>query len=209
MPRPYLVDENNRMDEKRIFYNRQSKRLQGYDYSSPGYYFVTIVSHNRLPIFGEIIQDQIQLSYIGKIVVDCWLEIPKHFQSVTLDEYVVMPNHFHSIVNIIEHQNVGARHEASSFRRQASLYSTNDQNPKPKGSPPKSLSAIIGSFKSEATKRIHKAGLIKDQNIWQRNYYEHVIQDDEDYQRIVEYIRFNPINWEADQESVTNDSLIR
>lgn len=157
MPRPYRVDENNRMDKKRIFYNRQSNRLQGYDYSSPGYYFVTIVSHNRLLIFGEIIQDQIQLSRVGKIVEDCWLEIPKHFQCVTFDEYVVMPNHFHSIVNIVEHQSLGVRY--------APPYSTNNQNANLKGSPPQSLSAIIGSFKSAATKRINKAGLINGQSI--------------------------------------------
>ena len=200
MPRPYVAYEKMLMGNKRIQNNRQSSRLQGYDYSSPGYYFVTIVSNNRLPIFGEILQDQIQLSHIGKIVEDCWLEIPKHFQSVTLDEYVVMPNHFHSIVNIVEYQNVGARH--------ASPYSTNDQNTKSKGTPSQSLGAIIGSFKSAATKRIHKSGLIKDQSIWQRNYYEHVIRDDEDYQRIVDYIVFNPMKWEEDQEFIPIPCLV-
>ena len=193
------------MDEKRISHNRQSNRLQGYDYSSPGYYFVTIVSHNRLPIFGGIISGEVQLNRNGKIVKDCWLEIPKHFQSVTLDEYVIMPNHLHGIVKINENQNVWARHKVSSLRRQASPYSANDQNTKPIGTPSHSLGAIIGSFKSVAAKRIHKAGLIKDQFIWQRNYYEHVIRDDEDYQRIVQYIQFNPINWEEDQEFIANE----
>jgi len=182
------------MDEKRISHNRQSNRLQGYDYSSPGAYFVTIVSRNRLPIFGGIISGEVHVSRIGKIVKDCWLEIPKHFQSVTLDEYVIMPNHLHGIVIIDEHHRVGARH--------ASPNSTNDKNTKPKGTPIQSLGAIIGSFKSAATKRIHKEGLIKDQFIWQRNYYEHVIRDDEDYLRIVEYIQFNPITWENDQEYI-------
>jgi putative transposase len=187
MPRPYVAYEKMLMGNKRIQNNRQSSRLQGYDYSSPGYYFVTLVSHNRLPIFGEIIQDQIQLSHIGKIVEDCWLEIP---------------NHFHSIVNIVEHQNVGERHKVSRNRRQASPYSANDQSTKPIGTPSHSLGAIIGSFKSAATKRLHKLGLYKDQSVWQRNYYEHVIRDDEDYQRIVEYIQLNPVNWEDDQEYI-------
>ena len=182
------------MDEKRISHNRQSNRLQGYDYSSPGYYFVTIVSHNRLSIFGEIIQSQILLSRVGKIVEDCWLEIPKHFQHVTLDEYVIMPNHFHSIVNIGKHQRV-ARHKVSSIRRQASPILSEGQASIPKGPPPQSLCAIIGSFKSAATKQVRLLGLSSQKTIWQRNYYEHVIRDDEDYQRIVEYIQFNPINW--------------
>jgi putative transposase len=107
-----------------------------------GINFFTIVSHNRLPIFGEFIQVQIQLSYIGKIVEVCWLEIP---------------NHFHSIVNIVEHQTVGMRHKVSSLRRQASPYSTHDQNTKPIGTPSHSLGAMIGSFKSAATQHIHQS----------------------------------------------------
>jgi putative transposase len=199
----------SRMDEKRISHNRQSNRLQGYDYSSPGYYFVTIVSHNRLPIFGGIISGEAQLNRNGKIVKDCWLEIPKHFQSVTLDEYVIMPNHLHGIVKINENQNVGARHKVSSIRRQASPYSINDKNTKPKRTPIQSLGAIFGSFKSAVTKQIHPLGLCEHTSVWQRNYYEHVIRDNEDYQRIVECIQFNPINSEDDQEFVPNDSLIR
>jgi putative transposase len=191
------------MDQKRITHKRQSHRLKDYDYSSPGYYFVTIVSYRRLLFFSEIVAGEIQLRHIGKIVEKCWLEIPKHFQSVTLDEYVVMPNHFHSIVNIVEHQNVGARHIVSSLRRQASPYSANDQNTKPMGT--HSLGAIIGSFKSATTKQVRRLGLTNQKSIWQRNYYEHVIRDDEDYQRFVQYIQFNPINWEEDQEFIPSE----
>jgi putative transposase len=103
------------MGNKRISYNRQSNRLQGYDYSSSGAYFVTIVSCQRLMLFDEATTGEMHFNRIGRIIEDCWLKIPKHFQSVTLDEYVVMPNHFHSVVNIVEHQNVGATH-ASPLR---------------------------------------------------------------------------------------------
>lgn len=194
MPRPYRVDENNRMDKKRIFYNRQSNRLQGYDYSSPGYYFVTIVSHNRLLIFGEIISGEVQLSQIGKIVENCWQAIPLHFKSVSLDAYVIMPNHLHGIVKINEKRNVGATH--------ASPFLSKGPDSIPKGPSPQSLCAIIGSYKSAATKRTHKAGLINGQSIWQRNYFEHIIRDDEDYERIIEYIQTNPLNWEMDEEFI-------
>jgi len=189
------------MDQKFKTHNRQSYRLQDYDYSCPGLYFVTIVSYKRLPIFSEIVAGEIQLSQIGKIVEGSWKDISLHFPDVSVEAYVIMPNHLHGIVKINEKRNVGATHASPSL--------TKGQDSIPKGPPPQSLSAIIGSFKSAATKRSHKAGLIKDQFIWQRNYYEHIIRDDEDYQRIVEYIQYNPLNWVNDQEFVTIDSLIR
>ena len=79
------------------------------------------------------------------------------------------------------------------------------KNTKPIGTPSHSLGAIIGSFKSAAKKHIHKAGLIKDHIVWQRNFYEHIIRDDEDDQRIVQYTQFNPINWKEDQEFIANE----
>jgi hypothetical protein len=79
------------------------------------------------------------------------------------------------------------------------------QNTKPKEPPPQSLSAIVGSSKSAATKRMNKRGLINNQSIWQRHYYENVIRINEDYHRIVEHIQFNPTNWEEDQEFIPND----
>jgi len=188
------------MDEKRISYNRQSNRLQGYDYSSPGYYFVTIVSHNRLSIFGEIVSGEVQLNQIGDIVERCWKDIPLHFPDVSLEAYVIMPNHHHGIVKINENQNVGTMSETSPFL-------TKGQDFIPKGSSPRSLGAIIGSFKSATTKQVHRFGLTNHKTIWQRNFYEHVIRDDEDYQRIVEYVQFNPINWEGDQEFFANEPL--
>jgi putative transposase len=201
MPRPYVAQKLIRMDENGMYHNRKSNRLPCYDYATPGAYFITIVSYRRLPIFGEIISGEIQLSQIGEIVEGCWVDIPLHFTDASIDAYVIMPNHLHGIVKINEKRNVGATH--------ASPILTKGQDSIPIGPPPQSLSAIIGSLKSAATKGIHRAGLMKNQSIWPRNYYEHVIRDDKDYQRIVEYIQFNPINWEDDQEFVPNDSLIR
>ncbi|MBW6467521.1 MAG: hypothetical protein K0B06_13520 [Brevefilum sp.] len=147
------------MDQKRIPHKRQSHRLKDYDYSSPGLYFVTIVSYKRLPFFSEIVAGEIKLSQIGKIVEGCWLDTYSHFQDVSLEAYVIMPNHLHGIVKINEKRTVGATSKTSPFltKRKDSI---------PKGPPPQSLSAIIGSFKSAATKHIHKAGLTKDQFIW-------------------------------------------
>jgi putative transposase len=190
------------MNQKCKIRNRQSYRLQDYDYSYPGSYFVTIVSYKRWPIFSEIVDGEIRLNHIGKIVEDCWKETHKHFIYVSVNTYAIMPNHLHGIVKIHGKRSVVATSKTPPIF-------INGQDSIPKGPSPQSLSAIIGSFKSAATKRIHKSGLIKDQFVWQRSFYEHVIRDDEDYHRIVQYIQFNPHNWENDQEFFPMDLLIR
>ena len=77
---------------------RKSIRLKDYDYSQPGEYFVTICTHSHECILGKIIQGEMQLNIVGKIAEKCWREIPKHFQNVELDEYVIMPNHIRGII---------------------------------------------------------------------------------------------------------------
>ena len=116
------------MNQKFKTHNRQSFRLQDYDYSSCGLYFVTIVSYKRLTIFSEIVDGEIKLSQIGKIVEGCWVDISLHFQDVSLEAYVFMSNHLHGIVKINENQNVGARHKVSSMRRQASPLHMNQKS---------------------------------------------------------------------------------
>ncbi|MDY6846166.1 MAG: transposase [Chloroflexota bacterium] len=163
--------------------HRKNIRLKDYDYSSAGYYFVTIVSNKRKNIFGNIIEGEIELNLLGMIVKKTWREIPQHFPYIEIDSYVVMPNHFHGIIIINE---VGARH--------ASPLQT-------KSYP---LGVVVGSFKSAVTKRIHGMGLMDQKRIWQRNYYEHIIRDEDDYQQIVDYIASNPFNWENDHENPEN-----
>lgn len=93
------------MSEKfRDKYRIPSTRLQNWDYSENGYYFITICTKERRYYFGEIINNKIQLSEIGKIIQHYWLEIPKHFLFVKLDEFAIMPNHVHGIL-IIKNNN--------------------------------------------------------------------------------------------------------
>jgi len=167
------------MPDEATTYHRRSIRLKKFDYSSPGAYFVTVVSYKRANIFGSITCGEVLLSQSGEIAKNTWREIPIHFPYVTIDTYVIMPNHLHGIINIVE-----ATH--------ASPLPVNIRQP---------LGVIIGSFKSAATKRIHRAGLLKHKQIWQRNYYDHIIRDDNDYEQIYEYIESNPINWEFDHEN--------
>jgi REP element-mobilizing transposase RayT len=168
---------------------RKPIRLKDYDYSWAGYYFVTVVSHQRKKSFGEIVEGEMNLNQIGLIVEETWQEIPNHFPYVEVDVHVVMPNHFHGI--IIIQDVVGAQHAAPL--------------PKNKDVQPQPLWVIVRSFKSSVTKRVHDLGLLSQEKIWQRGYYEHIIRDEQDYKKIYEYIEANPINWSLDEENIAGD----
>ena len=166
--------------------HQRSILLKEYDYSQPGAYFVTIAAFQHECLFGEIINQELRLNEYGKIAEECWRTIPEHFPNVELGAYVAMPNHVHGIIVIHENKSlpsVGARH-ASPLR--------------PHGAKPNSLGAIVGSFKSAVTKRIGQ------KNIWQRNYYEHIIHNEKEWDKIHRYIESNPVNWELDNETPLN-----
>lgn len=188
------------MNRSLSFRQRRSIRLPEYDYASRGAYFVTVVSHKRMDIFGEIQAEMIILSLIGNIVDECWHAIPNHFPKVNVDQFVVMPNHVHGILIISADVTVGATHESPLRQKPLLQQKQSQQQKRAKGPPPGSLGAIIGLFKSSVTKRVHQIGISSPEQIWQRNYYEHIIRDEQDYQKICEYILSNPSNWEIDKE---------
>jgi len=168
-------------------HNRRSIRLKEYDYSQPGAYFVTVCTWRRENLFGEVLDGEVRLNERGRIVDECWNEIPEHFPQVELDTFVVMPNHIHGIIVIKGNDDVGvgATH-ASPLRKKS-------------GPTPKSLGAMVGSFKSAVARRIQvKFG---GTGIWQRNYYEHIIRDEKEWDLIRRYIESNPDNWEQDEEN--------
>jgi REP element-mobilizing transposase RayT len=170
-------------------HHRRSIRIKEYDYTSPGAYFVTLVTYQRDCLFGEIQNGEMILNDFGSIADECWRAIPDHFPFVELGAYVIMPNHVHGIIVIRE--SVGARHASP-------LQNT------PRGPAPHSLGTIVGSYKSAVTRRIgreHNATAI-----WQRNYYEHIIRNDKDLQRITDYIETNPLRWNEDDENPVNIS---
>lgn len=171
-------------------HHRRSIRIKEYDYTSPGAYFVTLVTYQRDCLFGEIRDAKMASNDLGSIADECWRAIPDHFPFVELGAYVIMPNHVHGIIVIRE--SVGARHVCPSG------YASSLQNT-PRGPAPHSLGTIVGSYKSAITRRIGR-----EQNatsIWQRNYYEHIIRDDKDLQRITDYIEMNPSWWDDDYEN--------
>ena len=164
-------------------FRRKDIRIPEFDYSQPGAFFVTIVTKDRKTLFGHVDNGKMVLNNVGKLAEEVWLALPTHFPNVELGEWVIMPNHIHGIISI----NVEATH-ASPLPRIS------------KGPAPGSIGAIIGSFKSAVTKRVHQISKNTNNNLWQRNYYEHIIRNKRDYQAIYDYIIANPLNWEKDEE---------
>ncbi len=164
-------------------FRRKDIRIPEFDYSQPGAFFVTIVTKDRKTLFGQVDNGKMVLNNVGKLAEEVWLALPTHFPNVELGEWVIMPNHIHGIISI----NVEATH-ASPLPRIS------------KGPAPGSIGSIIGSFKSVVTKRVHQISKNTNNNLWQRNYYEHIIRNERDCQSIYDYIIANRLNWEKDEE---------
>jgi REP element-mobilizing transposase RayT len=194
---------------------RRSIRLPSYDYTSSGAYFVTICTKNRQHFFGKFLNGKMNLSKIGKIASQNWQDISNHYDHVELGKFVVMPNHIHGIIWI-----VGTRLDLPDKKETvgASLGMTDDENMnaricqgKPRREPlhkrefgaPQSgsLSMIINHYKAFVKRWCNKNGY--DYFQWQRNYYEHIIRNNDDLNNISEYIQKNPLNWEQDKEFKT------
>ncbi|MBU4317703.1 MAG: transposase [Proteobacteria bacterium] len=172
---------------------RKPNRLKGYDYSQPGIYFVTVCVHERFEnrnIFGVIHQGEMMNNQHADIVANCWNDIPSHYLHVTLDGFVVMPDHFHGIVWI--KNTIGNRHEGNGpvGNRHACSLRERRQN--------QILPNVIGSFKSAVSKEIRKKDFPGFQ--WQKSYYDHVIRNDESLMKIREYIQNNPKKWGLDHD---------
>jgi putative transposase len=175
------------MVRNRVKLQRHSLRLENYGYDQPGGYFVTTCTFGRENLFGEIQDGSMRLNRYGEIVRECLKSIPEHFDNAEVDQFVVMPNHVHSIVVIM---NVGARH--------AVPVPSLERFGKPMTG---SLSTIVRSFKSATTKHINNLRQSPGTPVWQRNYYEHVIRNEQSLHRIREYIANNPARWDFDREN--------
>jgi putative transposase len=174
--------------------------LPAYDYSQPGAYFITLVTQGRIDMFGEVIQGQMRCSDRGRVADECWRAIPEHFPNAELGAFVVMPNHVHGIIILHERAAitsppVGAHHDAP-----LQVASRHDASPRFHVQPG-SLGSIIRQYKSSVTRKIvqQQGGVPR---IWQRNYYEHIIRDEAEHNRIRLYIETNPINWLKDEENI-------
>lgn len=207
-PRPTPNGKLNNMNKYNPQkHHRRSIRLQGYDYSQEGLYFITICCQDRTHLFGEIVDGKMILNSYGEIAQKEWQNTSAIRDNVILHEFVVMPNHFHSIIEIKFQK---GNNEIGKFQ-----------------SPSQTVGAIIRGYKIATIKKIKDYILntgekindskgelqfaptaptaptekIKelDFKIWQRNYYEHIIRNEEAYERISDYIRDNPKRWNEDK----------
>ncbi len=179
-------------------YHRKSIRLKGYDYSSNGAYFITICVKDRVSIFGEIVNGKMNLNGYGKIVLEEWLKTEEIRENVIMDEFIIMPNHFHGII-FIEDSGRGDPVGSPIFSDNEKRASHRLAPTESKTLKPNSLGAILGQFKSISTKKINKLNQIYFQ--WQRNYYEHIIRNEKALNNIRKYIIENPLKWQLDREN--------
>jgi REP element-mobilizing transposase RayT len=179
-------------------HHRRSIRLKEYDYSQPGDYFITICTHNRECLFGEIVNGKMQLTPIGLIVEDEWKRTPLIRNNVELGPFVIMPNHLHGI--IILNDNGRGELPFAPTNKTPFVPAKNTRTGK-FVSPSNTIGAIVRGFKSASTKRINEMRGTPGVPVWQRNYYEHIIRDEKNYYNICEYIDNNPLQWWLDREN--------
>jgi putative transposase len=173
--------------------HRQSIRLRTYDYASSGAYFVTICAAQKMHLFGEIVDAQMQLNEFGQIVHEEWQASAIIRKEIALDAFVIMPNHLHGILWIMttDPSPVGATGGSP-------LHTLTTKPPKTPGPAKSSIGAMLAGFKSAVTKRINEARATPGVPVWQRNYYEHIVRNDTDLERIRTYIENNPAQWALD-----------
>jgi REP element-mobilizing transposase RayT len=196
-------------------HHRHSIRLPNYDYSRPGYYFVTMCAHEKECSFGDIKNNNIVLNNVGKMVEKKWYDLPVHFPGIELDRMVIMPNHLHGIIIITDCRRGNTNHPLI-------LVDMIGLSPRDGVFPPlpiaitktgpdqgamtaplqrgKTLGQMVAWFKYESTKEINR--IVTDNpemKIWQRNYFDRIIRNDEELNRIRNYIVTNPGTWEKDE----------
>jgi len=188
-------------------HRRRSIRLQGYDYSQAGAYCVTVVTRDRACLFGNIANGAMRLNEAGQIAQGVWDDSPNHYADVALDAFVAMPNHVHGIV-VITSEPVGAgspRPKSDTHTRNTTPDShtttTSGAVSAPLPSRRLSLGNVVAYLKYQTTKQINELRQTPGITVWQRNYYKHIIRNEESLNRIREYIVNNPIQWDLDREN--------
>lgn len=179
-------------------HNRRSIRLPGYDYAQAGIYFVTICTHQRTLLFGQITDGEMHPSDMGVIAEQEWVQTAQLRPSVELDAYIIMPNHMHGLL-VINDEGTHRGLARQGLARQGLARQTPTVNSPQFGRPVRgTVGTIIGAYKSAVSRRLHRLHGSPEHPIWQRNYYEHIIRDQADMDRIRAYIDNNPALWSQD-----------
>jgi REP element-mobilizing transposase RayT len=161
-------------------HHRRSVRLRGYDYSQPGEYSVTICTQNKEHFFGQVVEREMHRNELGEYVALCWEWLARQYPYVDLDEWIVMPNHLHGILVITDGRG-GSR--TSPTKR-------------------KTLGRLVGAFKTVSTDRFNEMRGTPGAQLWQRDFHDHIIRNEDELNKIREYIRTNPLQWGSDPEDM-------
>ncbi len=182
-------------------HRRRSPRLPGYDYTQPGAYAVTICTHDRASLFGEIQDGEMHLNACGLAVMACWQEVPAHLDHAEIDAFVVMPNHVHGIIIIGERRREERDASSSSSppeaRNMCQIPAAEAFSRPVAGS----LPTIVRSFKSSVTKQVNHMRGTPGATVWQRRYHERVIRNERELNTLRKYIAENPLEWDLDHEN--------
>ena len=174
-------------------HHRRSIRLKGYDYSQTEAYFVTLVACQSECLLGNLHDDKIVLSEMGEIVNAYWLRLPNLY-SIQLDEWVIMPNHMHGIIWILDSDASYAKTQTDDYISKSFIAFASPKL-RPIGTKSGSLGAIVQNYKSVTTRKINQLRGTPGLPIWQRNYFERIIRDEGEWERIRLYIQENPTRW--------------
>ncbi len=236
---PTMMDESKKQlaQYDPDIHHRRSIRFAGFDYSRSGEYFLTLVTHNRRCLFGDIIRGRMELNPIGRMIQLEWVKSSTIRHEIEIDEFVIMPNHIHGIIRItvgadgIRPNQIKGHTPCTPTETKIVVGSdtvrrnriighmpcapTNNKIPcgGERGSSheinipqrqPRTLGSFVAGFKSAATRAIHQHFHFHGKTIWQRNYYEHIIRNWRDLNRVRDYIRSNPKCWDDDEENPKN-----
>ncbi|HEU5423389.1 MAG TPA: transposase [Nitrolancea sp.] len=183
---------------------RRTLRLKNYDYAEPAAYFVTIVTHDRACLFARLEADEMRLNQLGLVAAEVWLDLPTHYPHVELDEFVVMPNHLHGIITLLDQPDVSVDGTETHLGELPGDGGRAGFKPAPTGGTVRrrqALPEIVRAFKTFSARRINLARGTRGTPVWQRGYYEHIIRNDASLDRIRQYILGNPAAWSNDREN--------
>ena len=173
--------------------NRKRIRLKGYDYTTPGYYFITIKVKERAEDLCKIENGKMILNESGKIMETVWKELPQHYPNCKLDEYVIMPDHFHGIIQIIKRREGSVTLPKKNEHRNKTNNERTIENKKP-NIPIHGLPEIIRGFKTFSSKQINEKIKSGNKFEWQKSYYDRIIRTERELENVRKYIINNPVN---------------
>ena len=189
---------------------RRSIRLKGYDYSKDGVYFVTMCTQNRECLFGEIKNGEMIFNEYGEIIKFTWFDLINHNVNILLDYFVIMPNHIHGIIVITNNENIVGAGSKPALVKSALIKNNHDVTRAAtrvglEPTPTKcELSEIVRQLKTFSAKRINQLRGTSSVAVWQRNYYDHIIRNENELNQIREYVVNNSLKWDLDRNNVEN-----